>query len=393
MEVHGRLAQARVHSPSHRIGVEARGLVLEITGAGRAALDHDLVVQFELEKTLPPSAVVAQDGERWVALAALPVPPAAEAEDQAGRCIPIVIDCSGSKAGDSITLARKALRRILDSLRPQDRFNIICFDSCVVPLFARPRSATPEALARAEALLGWLEADLGGTEIGQALEAAFAARPEEVAQQDVLLITDGEVWESAPVVVRARASGDRVFTVGVGHAVSAAFLEILAEDTGGACGLVAPAEDIAGRIARHFVRMLQPRLAVQAVDWPAAPVRQSPARIERVYRGDTVHLFAWFAEPPSGGIRFVARAVDGPAVLCCKECPTCLRLAGAAPPAECSMPWRAGSDAGARADSVPEGRAFSGIWGSSRPTRQKPRAGAWSPGSWLPARQWPRSSP
>ncbi len=45
------------------------------------------------------------------------------------------------------------------------------------------------------------------------------------------------------MVARTRASGDRVFTVGVGHAVSAAFLEILAEDTGGACELVAPAED------------------------------------------------------------------------------------------------------------------------------------------------------
>ncbi|RMG30277.1 MAG: VWA domain-containing protein, partial [Gammaproteobacteria bacterium] len=261
MRVEGRLAAAKVDSPTHAIHVKGGEGALEITLAGcRDTLDRDLVLQFALSGPLPPAAVTVRDGDRWVALAMLPLPEAGDHEDQAPRCIPILVDCSGSMQGDSIAQARKALGRILDALRPQDHFNIIRFGSHIEPLFPAPRAASKEALDSARALLLHLDADLGGTKIGQALTAAFSARPNGFAVQDLLLITDGEVWNAPEFVERARASGDRVFTVGVGSAVSEAFLRELAEKTGGACELVTPREDIEASIERHFRRIYQKRL-------------------------------------------------------------------------------------------------------------------------------------
>jgi Ca-activated chloride channel family protein len=147
---------------------------------------------------------------------------------------------------------------------------------------------------------------MGGTEIGAALAAAYRGGP-----GDLLLITDGEVWNQADVMGPARRAGKRVFTVGVGSAVAEAFVRELADKTGGACELVAPREDMAERIVRHFRRMDQPRAERVRVEWPAKARRQVPATLGAVYGGDTLHLLAWLAEPPADHATLVLTLPDG----------------------------------------------------------------------------------
>lgn len=53
-------------------------------------------------------------------------------------------------------------------------------------------------------------------------------------------MTDGEVSDWETVVDDAKKSGHRIFTVGVGSAVSEAFVRDLAAGTGGECELVSP---------------------------------------------------------------------------------------------------------------------------------------------------------
>ena len=314
MQVQGRLAGAAVESPSHAISVTNGPGTLKIALAGtQDTLDRDLVLNFALAEPLPPAAFVAPDGGKWVGLVSLPLPERRDSASQAPRCIPILVDCSASMGGDSIAQARQALGHILDGLRPQDHFNIIRFGSHVEPLFPAPRPVTAESLEAARALLAGLDADLGGTEIGQALETAYAARLPDFGAQDLLLITDGEVWDAQSFVQRARAAGDRIFTVGVGHAVSEAFLRELADQTGGACELVAPGEAIAARIERHFRRIYQQRLESARLVWPVPPERQSPQALEGAYLGDTLHVFAWFDARPEGRVQFMAAARDGAA--------------------------------------------------------------------------------
>ena len=70
--------------------------------------------------------------------------------------------------------------------------------------------------------------------------------PDAQESADVFLVTDGEVSDWETVVDEAKKSGHRIFTVGVGSAVSEAFVRELAAGTGGECELVSPREGNGG---------------------------------------------------------------------------------------------------------------------------------------------------
>ena len=152
---------------------------------------------------------------------------------------------------------------------------------------------------------------MGGTEIEAALRAAYGIAGEPGMPRDLLLITDGEVWDTDGSVAEARASGHRIFTVGVGSSVAEPFVRALAQATGGACELVAPREDMAERIHRHFQRILAPPARSARVTWPAPVQRAVPDPLPPPYPGDTMHLFGSFAERPQGPVVLELELSDG----------------------------------------------------------------------------------
>lgn len=305
LKANGLLAAMTIESPSHGIQVERsadENMSRVLLTAKSAFMDRDLIITVKKQDVLAASAILTQDGDDWLVWGSFQ-PTLNKAEDTAPRSIKIVLDCSGSMAGDSITQAREALLRVLDELRPQDWFNIITFGSTATPLFNAQVRVTTQSLAFARGYLRKLDADMGGTEIGNALTLAIGLRCQERVPQDVLLVTDGEIWEWEQVVARARKSKHRFFTVGVGSSVSEAFVRELAERTGGACELVSPNENMAERIHRHFKRIGSSCSDASQVAWPAQPIRMFPKTVPTIYDGDTCNLFAWFAEPPAGEVR------------------------------------------------------------------------------------------
>ncbi|MGD9685385.1 MAG: VIT domain-containing protein [Desulfobacter sp.] len=305
LKANGLLAGMTIESPSHSIQVErsADGSMSRVVLTAKSAfMDRDLIITARKQDILAASAILAQDGDEWLVWGSFQ-PRFDQTEDATPRSIKIVVDCSGSMAGDSITQAREALLRVLDELRPQDWFNIIAFGSTATPLFNTQVRVTTESLAFARGYLRKLDADMGGTEIGNAINMAIGLRCQEQVPQDVLLVTDGEVWEWEQVVTGAQNAQHRFFTVGVGSAVSEAFVRTLAERTGGACELVSPNEEMAERIHRHFKRIASPCSGTNQVVWPIQPIKTFPEVVPAIFDGDTCNLFAWFAEPPSGDVR------------------------------------------------------------------------------------------
>lgn len=308
--VKGLLKNARFDSPSHLLAITPGAKETVIEFAGSPAMDRDFILEARAPQPQRAGALLARDAEGWVALASF-CPEILESSERARRSVTIVIDCSGSMAGDSIAQAKTALERILDGLETGDLFEIIAFGSDQRALFGRLAPVSEVTLGKARGFVRALEADLGGTEIGAALEAAYGMRGTSRNPCDLLLITDGEVWNSSTVIARARRSGHRVFTVGVGNAVAEALVRGLAEATGGACELVSPREDMAGRIHRHFQRLYAPRAQSAVVAWPQLPSCRIPDPIEAVYGGDTIHLFAWLADKPEGRVGLDLTLSDG----------------------------------------------------------------------------------
>jgi Ca-activated chloride channel family protein len=310
--VSGVLASAAIDCPTHRLTTRQRNGAVEMgLTAGKSFMDRDVVLNFELGAGTRSCAVVVSHGEGQVALLSWR-PSFPRTGSIAPRAVKIVVDCSGSMAGDSIAQAGLALAGIIESLRPQDCFEIIRFGSSHQMLFGALTPANERSRNGALALARELKADLGGTEIGAALKAAYKIKGGGAeARPDVLLITDGEINDTVPVLKAARDSGHRIFTVGVGASVAEPFVLQLAADTGGACELVTPNEDMAGRIIRHFQRMHASRASNVRIHWPATAKHEIPSQFPAVFDGDTLHAFAWLPTKAVGDVRVQLTLEDG----------------------------------------------------------------------------------
>ena len=311
IRIEGELAQTNFECPSHPLAISMNNGVRELSLSGGSALmDRDFVLVVKEPSDSAIEALWEQDNEGYVALASFhPVFPGEIPESP--RCVKLVVDCSGSMSGDSIVQAKAALHEILSLLTPNDHFNLITFGSDFKLLFPEPAAATERNVRTAALFVGQIDADMGGTEIGAALDAAFQSGKVGGLSSDLLLITDGEVWNQDQIVTAAQNSGHRIFSVGVGSAVSEAFVRRIAETTSGACELVSPRENMSERIVRHFKRIDQPKSNSVRIEWPEAPISQIPAKLETVYAGDTLHVFGWFNKLPEGNVGLVMTFEDG----------------------------------------------------------------------------------
>jgi len=279
----GVIAQGRIMSPSHAIATKQEGDGVEVALAKTSVLDRDFVLTIDglAQRSL---AVVARDGDGCVALASF----CAEMPSSAPELpltLKLLVDCSGSMGGDSMAAARRALHRILAGLHPADRFTLSRFGGSVVHDVATPCAAAPAAIRRAADGVAKIDANLGGTEMAAALRAVFAlGRPAESA--DVLLITDGEIWNAEDLIAEARRARQRIFVVGIGAAPAEGVLRRLAEATQGACEFVAPGEEAEAGIVRMFGRL---RGSADRARWPCmacASVVEERARWGLVRRRD-----------------------------------------------------------------------------------------------------------
>jgi Ca-activated chloride channel homolog len=300
ISVQGVLGDARISSPSHQIEVATSSGLTTVRTAGTPPMDRDFVLEIKSEKESVASAVSDVDRDGRVVLASFrPSVPTDGAIDQ--RTIKVVVDCSGSMGGESIRQTKFALEKILDGLRHGDDFEIVAFGSAQKVLFGEARPVNGVSLAEARAFVRELDADMGGTRIKEALDTAYQSGNGKRGPVDLLLITDGESWDVASCLECARKAQHRIFTVGVGNAVAEMFVRTLADETGGACELVSPNEDIAERVHRHFQRMSTPRASARLI-WPRNPIRMAPMKIETVFDGDTLHVFGLFDGPVTGDV-------------------------------------------------------------------------------------------
>jgi Ca-activated chloride channel family protein len=121
--------------------------------------------------------------------------------------------------------------------------------------------------------------------------------PEVTDSADVLLITDGDVWNIENILASARISGHRVYTIGVGSAPAESLLRELAKDTGGASEFVTPREDMRGAVDRILTCMRSAQEVRFAIKWNAIEDQHkdhdwASTLPPQLIDGETVHLYA-----------------------------------------------------------------------------------------------------
>ena len=299
----GDLARARISSPSHPIGVSlaepGESAKVRVTLASQAMLDRDFILNID-QLPVGSLAILAQDPVHPQQMAAhISLCPQIRQEAHSAVAVKLLVDCSGSMGGDSIAAARRALQAIVGQLESGDRFSLSRFGSTVEHRTRGLWAVKDSTRLSAQRWINDLQADLGGTEMEVALTSTFAIGHDEPS--DVLLITDGEIFAIDALLIRAAQSGQRVFVVGIGSSPTEANLRRIAEVTGGACDFVAPGENVEPAILRMFARLRSPRLDAIDIRWPdgCPPTWHSPLP-KSVFDADTVHVLAWFDQPPEG---------------------------------------------------------------------------------------------
>ena len=299
LDIEQPLSSALLECPSHEVIITRESDLTHVTLTSKEAwLDRDFILNLTLQNADKDAGQYAVDGEQHVALVSFS--PEIPGNKINSACIKVVVDCSGSMAGDSINQAKVGLLRILDNLRESDTFNIVRFGDTARAYFPRCVFATKSNLNQAREAVETMEADLGGTEMADALKFTYALKDESDRPAAILLITDGEVYQHEDIINKAKSAKHRIFTVGVGSSVAEAFIRNIASNTGGAAELVSPNEGMAETIYRQFNRMFQQRAISANIKWPNESEWQSPESIGTVFAGDTLHAFAGFIHPPIG---------------------------------------------------------------------------------------------
>lgn len=313
LRLHGDMARARVASPSHPIRIAHANIedssMVTISLGRTASLDRDFILVID-QLTHDSVSVLARDmvdADAIVALTSLY--PRIPNQSSLATTVKILVDCSGSMAGNSIEAARRALQSIVRGFMKGDQFSLSRFGSSVEHRSRGLWSSTITSRLAAQRWVGNLRADMGGTEMESALTSTFALA--HSVASDVLLVTDGEISSIDQTIRAAQSSKHRIFVVGIGSSPAEVHLRRLAEATGGACDFVAPGEAVEPAILRMFVRLRSPRLNDVTVAWPEGFSPDWYTAIPKsVFNGDTINLFAHAKEIPSGYVRLMGR-VDG----------------------------------------------------------------------------------
>jgi len=261
---------------------------------GKAMLDRDLVLNFELGNAPLAQARLVDDDDGSIAMMTFTIPQVAIAAEGA-REICLLLDGSGSMSGDAIVQSRQALAAVVDALEDTDRIQVIRFGSRAIPMFRRPLRALPRVKSALHELIATIDADLGGTEMDEALMLALdslASTDGEPGGKAVILVTDGAVsaQELAHASRRAAEMGIRVFVVAVGSSAGVDVLAPLAEETHATLERAVPAEPIDAGVMRQFRRVRAAPVKVE-VNWEGADVQALP--LGATYPGDAVTAIAF----------------------------------------------------------------------------------------------------
>lgn len=298
LDILGQMAQGSIACPSHSVDTEQieGGTRLRLVNGG--LMDRDFIVTIEDLKG--ESYVSASEDDGAYAVVASFCPKLQEKEPSPFG-LKILVDCSGSMQGDSIEQAQEALHELILRLTERDMVSYSKFGSSVVHSSNQLEKCTPRYIKNVLAkAVHETAADLGGTELNQALTSTFKISFAKAYTDgcDILLVTDGDVWEIEDVVKQAKVSNHRIFAIGVGSAPAESLLKDLAEQTGGACELVTPSESIAEAVLRMTQRIRSARTSSIAIEWGGEVLWQSKLP-KQVFSDETIHVHARFRNKPT----------------------------------------------------------------------------------------------
>ncbi len=188
------------------------------------------------------------------------------------REVTLVIDRSGSMAGEKMDQVRAAALQVVEGLEEGEYFNLIAYNESVDLFSNKPVMSDRRSQSRARQFIRGVRVS-GGTNIDGALKAAISQPAREGVVSMVLFLTDGlpTIGETSERKIREKIrslnSGQRrIFTFGVGVDVNTPLLSSLANDSRALPTYVLPGEKVEVKVASVFRRLRGPVLGLPELE-------------------------------------------------------------------------------------------------------------------------------
>lgn len=306
------LPLASVSSASHQIQQQPQDDGCMVITLLNALPDRDFVLDWQPQAANAPTAALysqlgqtynqstgnhdTPDTSRYSLL--MMMPPAVKPQTDNPRELILVIDTSGSMAGDAMAQAKSAVLYALSGLKPQDSFNILAFSSDVQPLAPQALPVTAHNIGLAQQFVRSLEAN-GGTEMAKALQLALpftgdtVANESDAALRQVIFMTDGAVGNEDQLftLIRDRLGNNRLFTIGIGSAPNSHFMRRAAELGRGTFTYIGNMQQVEQQTVSLLNKIAAPVLTDVQLHYADGTVPDYwPAHIPDLYMGEPMLL-------------------------------------------------------------------------------------------------------
>lgn len=262
----------------HLIGL---GLVAATTAVfshrDRTPEDPELV---SLVATADREAIVA--GHATTTVVRLEVAAATRTDDaELGVNLGLLLDTSGSMAGEPIEQARAAVHALVDELRPQDRLTVVTFDSRAQLVQASAKIDDVD-LRSLHARIDEIRAE-GTTDLAAGLGTLLAqlnGSPTVGDLDRIVIVGDGVPNDARPIagqVEAARQAGYAITTLGVGLDYDEVLLGEVARNSGGRFHHLECGADLSGSFAAELFgaqRQIAANVSLQLSTGPGVTIER-----------------------------------------------------------------------------------------------------------------------
>jgi len=295
---HGQYDSQTFASPSHSLNINASIDQINFSAQNTVKLDRDFILEWQIPNGTEPVARVWRElvGDNHYLLSSIVPPKNIENIPEQARELILVIDTSGSMAGEAIEAAKNALMSALSGLRDTDKFNIIEFNSYHSSMFNRPQFASEENIVKAQSFINRLRAD-GGTQMLSALEHALGYQQSGLLRQ-VVFVTDGSIGYEDTVItaITKQLRAARLFTVGIGSAPNQWFMRKVAQAGRGSAEFISHIDEVVPVMGDLLYKLEAPALTNIVVEFDDPKTNFVPNPIPDLYANDAVIIAAKLGE-------------------------------------------------------------------------------------------------
>lgn len=273
------LVLRELESPSHRVKVSLRRIsstpptspfepsqasasIVPLANQTSVVLEHDFIILIKADELDTPSALLETHpiipNQRALMANLVPKFNLQPASPE----VVFVIDRSGSMEG-KITTLQTALCVFLKSLPVGVCFNICSFGSGYSFMWPKSKVYNSHSLEQALGYVKYIRANMGGTEMEQAVVAAVGNRLDD-RDLELLILTDGQIYDQQSLFnfIRERAADHRArfFSLGIGNEASHSLVEGIARSGNGFSQSVVEYEELDRKVVRMLKGALTPHI-------------------------------------------------------------------------------------------------------------------------------------